>query len=79
MAIFLSKIVHHDFIREIAMFSSRLLSFDKFFVHHESIGTLSTQFSTRTQANPGEVSTDSNSTTKHLNLILNTNPRILAP
>ena len=48
---------------------SVLLSFNNFFQHHEYIDNLSTQFFSRSQANSGEVSTNSNSLTKDLNSI----------
>ena len=33
----MSKIVHSEFIRETTMFTFKLLSFDEFLQHHESI------------------------------------------
>ena len=66
---FLFKTYTALFFYEIAMFSSRLLSFNNFFQHHEYIDNLSTQFFSRSQANSGEVSTNSNSLTKDLNSI----------
>ena len=66
---FLFKTYTALFFYEIAMFSSRLLSFNNFFQHHEYIDNLSTQFFSRSQANSGEVLTNSNSLTKDLNSI----------
>ena len=70
--------MHREFICEITMFSSKMLSFDEFFFH-ESNGNLYIQFSNRSQANPGKVSMDSDSLAKTLKSMLNTLPRILAP
>ena len=52
-----------DFLCEIAAFISRLSSFNDFFQHH----FWQAQFSHRSRANAGEVSTDSNFLAKTLN------------
>ena len=81
-----SVYLHKNFFREIAMFTSRLLSFNIFFCWHHEIHQWfclkrlrKAQFPPKSRANPGEVSMDSNSLDKILKLLLNTLPRTLAP